>query len=181
MHALCRIAEWSDGAQTIVNAKVMNRILALFKSPSSSIRKRTCELVAKLAGHESAAPAVWQLKPSTLVDLLRSARIPFFRHDGFYKISDADLDVTWWAMCALSEMARSVDAANTIVDAKALDHVLPILGSPNSGVQEWTCELVGCLATHETTVPAILALKPCVPLVSLLKWAGIPFSATRFS
>jgi hypothetical protein len=136
MHALCRIAEWSDGAQTIVNAKVMNLILALFKSPSSSIRKRTCELVANLAGHESTAPAFWQLKPSTLVDLLRSARIPFFRHDDFYKISDADLDVTWWAMCALSEMARSVDAANAIVDAKAVDHVLPILGSPNSGVQE---------------------------------------------
>jgi hypothetical protein len=105
--------------------------------------------------------------------------------------SDEDSEVIVEATWALSEIAQWLDGAQAIVDAKALDHVLIspkpdisfdkatnyerlvviLLESPKSEVREWTCQLVGRLASHYSTAPAIfeLELKPCVRLVSLLR------------
>jgi hypothetical protein len=48
-------------------------------------------------------------------------------------ISDEDSLVSW-AAYTLSQIARWVDSAKAVVDAKALDHVLPLLESPNPGI-----------------------------------------------
>jgi hypothetical protein len=72
MHALCEIAYLLDGAQAIVNAKALDDVLILLESPSSNVRYRACELVKRLAGYKSTAPAILELEPCVrLVSLLR--------------------------------------------------------------------------------------------------------------
>jgi hypothetical protein len=72
MHTLCQILFWLDDVQAIFEAKTLDHILGLLNSLSPDVRKWTCRLVGRLAGHESTAPAVLQLKPcERLVSLLR--------------------------------------------------------------------------------------------------------------
>jgi hypothetical protein len=71
-------------------------------------------------------------------------------------------------MFALSRIAKWVDGAKGVVDAKVLDHVLRLLKSPNPDIQEWASNLVGWVASHKSTAPAVLKLNPSVQLVSLL-------------
>jgi CRISPR/Cas system endoribonuclease Cas6 (RAMP superfamily) len=73
-----------------------------------------------------------------------------------------------WVTYALSQIARWVDGAKDVVDAKALDHVLRLLKSPNLDTRELASKLVGNLASHESTAQAILKLNLSVQLVSLL-------------
>jgi hypothetical protein len=84
-------------------------------------------------------------------------------------------------MYALSEIARWVDGAKGMVDAKVLDHVPRLLESQNPETQKWACEFVGRLASHKSMAPAILKLNPSVHLVSLLGWVCIVFSSTQNS
>ncbi|KAF8196699.1 hypothetical protein K438DRAFT_740363 [Mycena galopus ATCC 62051] len=88
--------------------------------------------------------------------------------------------VLWSTKSAiLSELAgriSEVDARASLLSYRAGRvriisnyHVLALLESPNSMVRAWTCELVGRLASHESTASDILELKPCVPLVSSLR------------
>ncbi|KAJ7355639.1 hypothetical protein DFH08DRAFT_1076670 [Mycena albidolilacea] len=110
------------------------------------------ELVGRVASHESTAPAVLKSNPSVqLVSLLGG-------------------EDSWvpWVMYTLSQIAQWVDGAKGVVDAKALDHVLRLLKSPNPDTREWASELVGRVASHEATARAILQLKPIPQLESLL-------------
>ncbi|KAJ7712827.1 armadillo-type protein [Mycena olivaceomarginata] len=137
-YTLSEIARWLDGAKGMVDAKVLDHVPRLLKSPNPETQKWACELMGNLAFHESTALAMLKLNPSTqLVSLLG------------------------W-------IARWVDGAKAVVDARAPDHVLLLLKSPNPDTRRWACELTGNLALHESTVPAVLKLKPCVRLVSLL-------------
>jgi CRISPR/Cas system endoribonuclease Cas6 (RAMP superfamily) len=86
-----------------------------------------------------------------------------------------------WVTYALSQIAQWVDGAKDVVDAKALDHVLRLLKSPNLDTRELASKLVGNLASHESTEQAILKLNLSVQLVSLLGWVCIVFSSTQFS
>ena len=102
----------------------------------------------------------WGLSCSELVS---------FFGPGSHKISDGNPQINMRAMEALAQIALWADGAQAIVTAKATDRILELLESPSPNVQSWTCELVGRLASHESTAPAILELKPCVQLVSLLR------------
>jgi hypothetical protein len=73
-----------------------------------------------------------------------------------------------WVTYALSQIALWVDGAKGVVDAKALDHVLRLLKSPNPDTRELASRLVGNLALHESTAPAVLKLNPSMQLVSSL-------------
>jgi hypothetical protein len=55
---LLQIAQFSDGAQAVVDARVQDHILKLLKSRSSEFASWTCPLVVELAGHELTAPAI---------------------------------------------------------------------------------------------------------------------------
>ncbi|KAJ7355645.1 armadillo-type protein [Mycena albidolilacea] len=152
MFALSRIACWVYGATAVVDAKALNHVLRLLESPNPDSRRSACELVGHVATHEATAPAVLQLKPcEQIVSLLgdEDSSVPYVTH-------------------ALSQIARWVDGAKGVVDAKALDHILRLLKSPNPDTRRWACELVGRAATHETTSHAVLQLKPCEQIVSLL-------------
>jgi hypothetical protein len=83
-----------------------------------------------------------------------------------HEISDSDSLVVEMAMDALSEIAKQKNGAQAIGNTKDL---IMILESPRSGVRKWACELVARLASNKSTVSAILQLKPCVPLVALLR------------
>ena len=85
-----------------------------------------------------------------------------------FQISDEDSGVVEWAMHTLSQIASWLEGAQAIVDAMVLDYVLVLLKSSRSEVRERTCTLLGWLSTHEFTAAAVLELKPCKQLVSLL-------------
>ncbi|KAJ6531051.1 armadillo-type protein [Mycena capillaripes] len=150
MHALSQIARWLAGVQAFVDAKTLDHVLQSLGSPSANIRKMACELVGRLASHEPATEAILKLQ---LNPLLR----------------DEDSEVIEWALCTLSRIAASLDGAQAIVNAKMLEHFLELLDSPSPNVRGSICLLIGKLAGHESTAPAVLDLKPCLRLVTLLR------------
>ncbi|KAJ6485870.1 armadillo-type protein [Mycena sanguinolenta] len=154
-YALSQIARWEDGAQAIIDAKAATHILISIRSPNPVIRARTAELIGRLAGHQSTGEAILQLT------LCLCARLVSFLYDDHFPVIQS-------AVYALSQIARWVDAPQVIVQVKAATHVLRLLGSPSSEVRAWTCELVGRLASEESTARAILKLKPCGRIVSSL-------------
>ncbi|KAF7354159.1 hypothetical protein MVEN_01103500 [Mycena venus] len=152
-YALARIAEWPDGAHAVIEAQVIAHILELLGSPSSDARKWTCKLVGNLATYESTAQALFELRIC--------APLVFLLHD--------QDEIIWRATYALAQISQWIDGAQAVIEADVIDHVLELLGSPNSDVRKWTCRLVGNLAEHKSTAPSILELKPSAPLVSLLR------------
>jgi hypothetical protein len=85
------------------------------------------------------------------------------------QISSKNSGVIFGATYALAQIASWSDGAQVIVDSQALEHVSVLLESPSPDVREWTCKLVGNLAGHKSTAPAVLELNPCERLVSLLQ------------
>ncbi|KAJ7830059.1 armadillo-type protein [Mycena olivaceomarginata] len=150
--ALAHFSQWVDGAKAVVDAKVLNHILRLLKSTNPDIREWASDLVGRVASHESTAPAVLKLNPS--VQLVSSL--------------GGEDSLVHWVTFSLSQIARWVGGAKGVVDAKVLDHVLRLLESPNLNIRQWASDLVGQLASHESTAPAVLKLNPSVQLVSLL-------------
>ncbi|KAF7356892.1 hypothetical protein MVEN_01025000 [Mycena venus] len=73
------------------------------------------------------------------------------------------------AVYALAQIARRTEGAQAIVEAKALNHVLKLLESPNPDIRGWSSQLVGRLASHELTALAIRELKVGERLMSLLQ------------
>ena len=71
-------------------------------------------------------------------------------------------------MYALYEISSWPDGAQAALEAKTLDYVEELLESPQSGVRQQTCWMVGSFAMHESTAMAVLGLKPCPQLVGLL-------------
>ncbi|KAF7350456.1 hypothetical protein MVEN_01351100 [Mycena venus] len=156
MYLLSQIAQTSDGAQTVVDAKVLDDVLVLLGWPVLEVRYWTCALVGRLAGHDSSAPAVLKLNPcAQLLTLLRN--------NDFGTTTERTTD-----RYAFSQIARWPDGAQAIINAGALDLVLELFDSPSLTTRKWTCELVEVLASHDSTVPAMLELGLCGRLVSLL-------------
>ncbi|KAJ7850054.1 armadillo-type protein [Mycena olivaceomarginata] len=151
-YTLSRIALRVDGAKGVVDAKALDHVLLLLESPNSDTRRWACELTGNLTFHEFTAPAILKLNPSVqLVSLLgaEDSLVPYVTH-------------------TLSQIARWEEGAESVVDTKALDHVLVLLESPNPMTRKWACALTGYLAFHNSTAPAISKLNPSVQLVSLL-------------
>jgi hypothetical protein len=72
--ALSQIAQWRGGPETLVDAKALDYILALLKSPVVSFRgwvvgTRGCawQIIESLARHDPTAPAILGLKLSLQV------------------------------------------------------------------------------------------------------------------
>jgi hypothetical protein len=158
---------------------VLDHILRLLESPNPGARRWACKLTGNLAFHEFTAPAI--LKPNLsvqLVSLLGWACIFFLLQHHLHELFVSE---TYWATYTLSRIARWVDGTKSVVDAKALDHILRLLELPNPGTRRWACKLMGHLALHESTAPAILQLNIPARLVSLLAWVCILFSLMQSS
>ncbi|KAF7350420.1 hypothetical protein MVEN_01347000 [Mycena venus] len=141
-HALSQIAHSSDGAQAIVDAGALDLVLELLESPRN------------IAWHGSTGATVRALKPyEQIVSLL----------------SDEDSGVVDGAVHALCQIALSLDGAQAITDAGALDHVSTLLESPSPQIRKWSCLLVRSLSSHGSTLAAVLALRPEKQLMTLLR------------
>jgi hypothetical protein len=69
----------------------------------------------------------------------------------------------------LCRISGSFGGAEVVMDANALECVAKLLESPNEEVRRWTCDMLGELARHHTTAPAVWGINTCQPLVSLLR------------
>ncbi|KAF7356837.1 hypothetical protein MVEN_01019300 [Mycena venus] len=147
MRTLAQISQWLDGAQAVLNANILRRVSLLLKSPSANVQKWTSQFLGCLASHKSTAPAILKLKPC---------------------VCDSNSEVIAEATYALSQIALWLDGARAIVNAERLECVFNLLDTPEPKVRQWTCMLVGRLASHKSTAGVILNLEPCVELVSLL-------------
>ncbi|KAJ6575931.1 hypothetical protein DFH09DRAFT_1078292 [Mycena vulgaris] len=66
-------------------------------------------------------------------------------------------------------IAKSPEGAQAVVDADVLDFVDHFLKELNTLVQRETCKMPRALASHGSTVNAVLSATPCAHLVSLLR------------
>ncbi|KAJ7924085.1 armadillo-type protein [Mycena leptocephala] len=70
----------------------------------------------------------------------------------------------------LERRAHAKDEVCTISEEPFLLAALSeLLGSPNVGIRRAVCWLMGRLTSYRSITPVILQLKPCVPLMSLLR------------
>ncbi|KAF8196693.1 armadillo-type protein [Mycena galopus ATCC 62051] len=146
--ALYQIAQWEDGAKAIVDAKALDHILTLLESPIRDVVRQACELIGTLACHNSTALVILELKPcARLVSLLQ----------------DEKSMINEGALYTLSQIARSADGAQAIVNAKAFDHLFKFVDSTNVEVRTSSRILLKCLASHESIAPTTEALSPTSP------------------
>ncbi|KAJ7926258.1 armadillo-type protein [Mycena leptocephala] len=145
-------AEQED-ACSIVDSLVVEPDLVseLLESPHPAIRRSTCWLFTHLAGHKSATVAFLPLGVR-LVPLLQ----------------DPDTSVIESALFALWVISEVPDGARAVVEAQAVEHVSQLLHSSHDKFRRWTCGMLGTLARHDSTIMAVLAIKPSIRLVSLL-------------
>ncbi|KAJ7140612.1 armadillo-type protein [Mycena epipterygia] len=130
---------------------VLDFITEFLSSTNPEVQRWACEILGRMAHRDSLAGAVLSVKPCReLISLLH----------------DEHVDVL--AIRTLALIIKSPEGAQAAVDANALDDVTTLLESRNAEVRSWTCEMLGELALHEATARAVLAIKPCDRLVSLL-------------
>ncbi|KAF7356891.1 hypothetical protein MVEN_01024900 [Mycena venus] len=109
-----------DDARAVVDSHIFPYIVQMLWSPDPRPRSWSCSLLGRLASHESTAPAILELKPCVqLTDFLH----------------DKNSDVVREAMYALAQIARRIEGAQAIVEAKTLDQVLKLLESPNPDIR----------------------------------------------
>ncbi|KAJ7203323.1 armadillo-type protein [Mycena pura] len=79
-----------------------------------------------------------------------------------------NIEVRQAATFALSSLSQWLKGAESVVDAKALEHTLTLLNSTNIWIQADACDMLANVANYESTSVAALAISPCPHLVSLL-------------
>ncbi|KAJ7493038.1 armadillo-type protein [Mycena galericulata] len=175
-HALVNLAYRLNGAQAVMSANTLPHLSDLLESPS----KR----VGNLTRHGATSPGVLDLKLCMrLVSLLRQVCRIYSPNQAHFEASDKDAEVMEAAIYALSQASRWLDSAQAtvLVDAMGVYHIPKLLKSASPEVLQRTCRLVGNLASYESTVLAVLASKPCSPLVQLLSDTNIKTRAEAAS
>ncbi|KAJ7494179.1 hypothetical protein FB451DRAFT_451823 [Mycena latifolia] len=141
-----------NGAEAAVEARLLDsvNVARLLESRRFTVQQDTCHVLGELAKHPSTASAVLDLKPcGRLVALLR------------------DSHVAQSAADALIHIASTPNGAAAVVAAKVLEHAEDWLVLP-SWARAFMCKLLANLAKHECTAGAVLDIKPCELLVTLL-------------
>ncbi|KAJ7478327.1 armadillo-type protein [Mycena latifolia] len=151
--ALKSISGSLEAAEASIAANVLDHLPGLLQSSSAGVREWTCVVLAVLARHDSIRGLIVRvpLCPQ-LVSLLR----------------DENIEVTWRALWALKSISELFEGAQAAIAANVLDCMPDLLRSSSAGVREWTCLVLAVLATHSTIRDAIVRIKPCPQLVSLL-------------
>ncbi|KAJ6591293.1 armadillo-type protein [Mycena vulgaris] len=145
-YALGEVSLWPEGAQAAVDAKVLDYTATLLGWSEH-------EILGQLAMHTFTVPAALELG-------LCGQLVSLFR--------DKNLEVIEGAAYALSKISLWPDGAQAATDAKVLDHVAELLQSQNVWTLRRTCELVGHLVSHESTVLPSLAATPWMWLLPSL-------------
>ncbi|KAJ7850581.1 armadillo-type protein, partial [Mycena leptocephala] len=150
---LCRRVNSIEEAHNVVDSVVFHGVMELLQARDATVRAWTCEILGRVAVYESTATVV--------LGLGLCVQLVSFVHDQPVKVIEA-------AIFALSWIGHWPSGAQAALEAKTLDHVAELLQSPQSGVREQTCGMVGSFAKHASTAVAVLGLKPCPQLVGLL-------------
>ncbi|KAJ7034828.1 armadillo-type protein [Mycena alexandri] len=150
--ALSQISRDSDGARAVIEARALETVLSLLKSPEVGVRRWSSQILGELAVHPSTREAVLAVQPCAHLAAL---------------LGDRDLDDIEGACFALSQISRDLDGARGVLEAGALDLLQQLLKSPEAGVK-WTSEILFRLALHRSRRGAVVAAQPYPPLVALL-------------
>ncbi|KAJ6533593.1 armadillo-type protein [Mycena capillaripes] len=155
--------KFEDEARTVADSLVLYLCQELAGSLDAEVRRRICGMLEGLARHETTVPAVLSVNPcQPLVSLLRGG----------------NLAVVECAAQALYRITFWTEGAQAAVAANVLEYMAELLSSPHASVQEWMCLILGKLAHHQTTLPAVLSMNPCQPLVSLLHGGNLAVIAS---
>jgi hypothetical protein len=173
LRALSYKIQSENNARMVVNSPGFPYIGEMLGLPDPTAQVSSCDLLESLARHEFAIPPILELGAcERLLALLEWVwYISCFSTD-FHSmwISNQDDDVVLWAIYALVQIAHWLEGAQALVDAKVEDHILKLLKSRSLGVKPETCRLLATLASHESTVPAILELNILKQLVVMTGW-----------
>ncbi|KAJ7438422.1 armadillo-type protein [Mycena latifolia] len=178
----------TNDAQAVVNSLVLRLSDEFLSSPDAKVREAMCLILAVLADDETTLAAVLGVRPCMrLVALLRDENLWVTKSavtalarlarslEAAQAVMDANvlnnenLDVTKSAVLAIARLARSLEAAQAAIDANVLDYVPDLLRSPDTRVRGWTCGMLASLAAHNSIRGAIVGIKPCPQLISLLR------------
>ncbi|KAJ7479231.1 armadillo-type protein [Mycena latifolia] len=152
--ALYWIARSPEGAQAVVDARVLEPMAQLLESTNTNVRSWTWSMLGRLARHKSTAMAILTIIPCCrLISLLRGG----------------NLTVTERVAKVLHRIARSPEGAQAVLEADILVHAGDLLTSPSAVVRRWMCATLGELAWHESTRDAVLRINPSRRLVCLLR------------
>ncbi|KAJ7246619.1 armadillo-type protein [Mycena rebaudengoi] len=191
MFALSQISFWWDGAEALLDARVLDRFKELIRSPNPTVRSRMCRILANLSRHASTAVEVLGWDPSMdLVPLIRDSNFDVVYNtifalthisrsvDGAKSIVDAGIgdllvglvappmrEVDYNTIFTLTHIPRSVDGTKSIVDASVGDSLIGMVAPRKRAVRELTCCLLKNLAGHAST--AAVAETLCLRLVAL--------------
>ncbi|KAJ7494178.1 armadillo-type protein [Mycena latifolia] len=153
LDSLTIVAYSSVGAEGVVAANVLHYLLEWLESPSLSIRRAACHLMGTLADHKSTAAAVIDLHPCKQLRALSSTGV-------------AEAVMASKALIAIAKWRAGAEAA---MAAHVLDHVPQWFASPDHGMRESACRLLGQLARHKSTAEAVVDLESCRRLVTVLE------------
>ncbi|KAJ7432434.1 armadillo-type protein [Mycena latifolia] len=133
-----------EGAETAVEAAVLDCVPALLQLPNPGVWRWTWELLEEL-GHRTITE---RLALRQVVSLFRSGDPPIVQN----------------AARILSHKIKSSEGAQTVVELNLLECLPELVESPNAAIRDLTWDVLLQLTQHETTAPAALGL-----LVSFLR------------
>ncbi|KAF7358381.1 hypothetical protein MVEN_00888200 [Mycena venus] len=170
--AVSGIIKHLDGLKPAARNIMLIHVKEMLDSAHVDAQRWACRTLRQLVLHRHTAAAVLEVKPCTqLMTLLR----------------DRDKEIVESAIYTLARLTEWLDGAQDAVNAKAQECIPELLESSNNAAREWTCKMLGNLAHHKSTAGAILELKICGSLVSLLGHldlsirAGVVFSLAEIS
>ncbi|KAJ7491408.1 armadillo-type protein [Mycena galericulata] len=155
IYALCRISHWPGGAQAAAEANLLKYIPRLLRFGNVEVQRWTCWLAGHPNEHVAGAAqyAVYQIAVG-----------PNGRQ-ATWLLNDVIGAILWWnhseVICVLSRIARWPHGAQALLqNGSALVYIARWLQSSEPHFRKWSCILVGNLAQHDSTAPAIVKLNP---------------------
>ncbi|KAJ7479057.1 armadillo-type protein [Mycena latifolia] len=151
-HALYSITQSAPGAQSAVEATILDCVADLLQLPDAEIRRWTCGILGHLAFQRSTTRAVSDINSyRRLITLLR----------------DDNGQVAESAGCALYWIIQFNGGVQAAVDANIAQSVEDLLTSPHAGVCKWACLMLPRLS-YQFTRGSRWSVDHCAQLVSLL-------------
>ncbi|KAF7362692.1 hypothetical protein MVEN_00618500 [Mycena venus] len=150
--ALSKISSWSEGARAA--QKSLQYAPELLDSFDTETRRWTCETLGHMMFHRVVSAIQLGGDVCTKVVSL---------------VSDDDKNVRDGAVLALSRISCSPDGVNAIAHPTILKTLTEYLNSPNPGIRQFTCNILGDLAVCQSACFAKLDFRPCVCITRLLR------------
>ncbi|KAJ6592647.1 armadillo-type protein [Mycena capillaripes] len=150
LYVLAMISHSHDGAAVVRGTEIWNCFSELLDSADPQTLRFTCQILGNLALHES-----------TFLNFLIYVRV-------ISLLRDIDPDVQRYAAYALSKLSHWPEAAELVTEAKTLEYLPKLLDSYDTKTCKWTCEIIGNMTVHNSTLAVPFSVGLCVKFVSLL-------------